>query len=370
MDGSCISNVRKIALLRATALGDLIFALPAIEALRAAYPQAELVYLGRRWHVDFLSGRLPGSHRVIAVPPPVGADIARGLVIDPAAEDEFFPRMQAEAFDLALQMHGGGVYSNPFICRLKARFSVGLKAPNAVPLDRWVPYVYYQNEVVRLLEVVALIGAGPADGAVSLTPRLPLLASDLEAAAAVLEEIRAPFVVLHPGSTDPRRRWQPEKFAAVGDFCAAQGLQVVLCGASSDAAQVQAVQARMHAPAANLCSRLSLPGLAGLLSQAALFIGNDSGPLHLALAVGARAVGLFWVEYILNSMPLTRSSFYPLIAWRRTCPICGATIHKAEIDSPAGPCTHEVSFLDELAAEDAVSAVKEMLSRGEAQAGG
>lgn len=361
MDGSRFSNVKKIALFRATALGDLIFALPAIEALRAAYPQAELVYLGRRWHVDFLSGRLPGPHRVIAVPPPAGADIARGLVIDPAAEDEFFPRMQAEAFDLALQMHGGGVYSNPFICRLKARFSAGLKAPGAVPLDRWVPYVYYQNETVRMLEVGALAGAKLA-GAISLTPRLPLLASDLEAAAAVLEEIRAPFVVLHPGSTDPRRRWQPEKFAAVGDFCAAQGLQVVIAGTLTDAAQIQAVQARMRAPAVNLCNRLTLPGLAGLLSQAALFIGNDSGPLHLALAVGARAVGLFWVEYILNSMPLTRSSFYPLIAWRRSCPICGETIHKAEIDSPAGPCMHDVSFLDELAAEDAVRAVKELLN--------
>ncbi|MBE0699081.1 MAG: hypothetical protein IH586_19350 [Anaerolineaceae bacterium] len=56
-------QVSKIAVLRATALSGLVFALPALEALRAAYPQAEIIFLGREWHPAFLTGRLPGPCR-------------------------------------------------------------------------------------------------------------------------------------------------------------------------------------------------------------------------------------------------------------------------------------------------------------------
>src|SRR5581483_7143098 len=62
-------NIRKIAVLRANALGDLIFALPALDALRAAYPEADITWLGRDWHAEFFSGRPGPVGRVIVVPP-------------------------------------------------------------------------------------------------------------------------------------------------------------------------------------------------------------------------------------------------------------------------------------------------------------
>ena len=352
-------NVKKIAVLRATALGDLIFALPALHALRAAYPQAEIVYLGRQWHTSFLPGRLDGPHRVIAIPPARGEHIAQGLVIDPAEEPAVLPALQAEGFDLAVQMHGAGEYSNPFVLALGARHTAGLKSQRAVPLERWLPYVYYQNEVARMLEVAALAGAPWLTA--GLQPHLPVLESDLTAAAPVLDRLRPPFAVIHPGSTDPRRCWSAQKFAAVADACADQGFQVVITGTSMEAGRIRELEQAMRAPAVNLCDQLTLPGLVGLLSQASLFVGNDSGPLHIALALGARAVGLFWVEYILNSMPLTRERFYPLIAWNRTCPKCGTYCEKPEIDAPVGPCTHEVSFMEEIALEPVVQGIDVVL---------
>lgn len=54
----------------------------------------------------------------------------------------------------------------------------------------------------------------------------------------------------------------------------------------------------------NLSGKLSLPGLVGLLSQADLMISNDTGPMHLALAVGTHSIGLFWEEYLIKSLPL------------------------------------------------------------------
>jgi hypothetical protein len=62
-------------------------------------------------------------------------------------------------YDLAVQLHGGGSASNPLVSALGARWSIGLRAENAVALGATVPYRYYQSEVFRFLEVVALVGA-------------------------------------------------------------------------------------------------------------------------------------------------------------------------------------------------------------------
>jgi ADP-heptose:LPS heptosyltransferase len=361
MENTILPGVNKIAVFRALALGDFIFALPALEALRGAYPQAEIVYLGREWHCGFIPGRIAGPHRVISVPPVIDRSlINQGLVIDPQYEQAFVNKMRAEGFDLALQLHGGGDNSNPFVLKMGSRYSAGMKSPTAVPLDRWVPYIYYQNEVARLLEVVSLVGGFTLTS--RLMPSLTLLDSDHAAAEPFLNNIHGPFALIHPGSTDPRRCWSPLKFAAVGDYLASQGMTVVLVGTSMDAWHARAVTETMQAPVLDLCSQLTLPALVGLLAHASIFAGNDSGPLHLALSVGTRSVGLFWVEYIVNSLPLPRASFYPLIAWQRACAQCGRFCDKAEIDHPSGSCSHQVSFVDEITPAHFIRGVEAMLS--------
>ncbi len=362
METNVLPDVRRIAVFRATAIGDFMMALPALNALHQAYPQAEITYMGRQWHADFLKGRLPGVTRVIAVPPPRGDDIARGLVIDPLEEEGFFAQMQGEAFDLAVQMHGGGNYSNRFIQKLNARVSIGSRAPGAPPLDRWVPYTYYQNEVIRQLEIVALAGARATSA--ELAPCLPVLESDLREAAGALAQVNGPFAVLHTGSTDPRRFWPACNFAQVGDFLAQElGLKVVLTGTSMDAGQIEPVAAQMQAPCVNLQDRLSLGGLTGLLSKAQLVISNDTGPLHLALAAGSRVVGLFWVESIVNSLPLYRQRFLPLIAWERRCSQCGNIVGKSEIDNlPAQNCAHLVSFIASISTNEVIEAAQRLLA--------
>src|SRR5947207_4014402 len=194
-------DVDKIAVLRANALGDYIFALPALDALRFAYPDAEIVLLGAAWHVSFLTGRPGPVDRVVELPPL------------PDVGEAFLAKMRAEDFDLAIQLHGGGRETNPVVAALGARLTAGLRAADAPPLDRWVRYVYYQPEVFRYLEVVRLVGARP----VGYRPVLELTADDRKAAAAVVPDGGRPLVVLHPGATDPRRRWPADRFSAVGD---------------------------------------------------------------------------------------------------------------------------------------------------------
>jgi ADP-heptose:LPS heptosyltransferase len=185
-DPGPLPNIRKIAFLRANGLGDYIFALPALESLRAAYPQTEIVLLGKTWHERFITGRPGPVDRVIAVPPSTGVNEQTYWESSERSQlpdvEEFFSRMQAEQFDLAIQAHGGGRNSNPFLLKLKARFTVGMKTPDAVELDRWMPYRYWQHEVLRLLELVSLIDAPP----VIAEPVLQLTDKDREEAEAVL----------------------------------------------------------------------------------------------------------------------------------------------------------------------------------------
>ena len=110
----------KIAVLRANALGDYIFVLPALQALRERFPSAEIVYLGRQWHKEYLSGRPGPIDRVIVVPPYPGISEVEGFEPDPEELDPFFAEMQKEEFDMAFQLHGGGANSNPFVKRLGA----------------------------------------------------------------------------------------------------------------------------------------------------------------------------------------------------------------------------------------------------------
>jgi len=157
-----VEGVHKLAVLRANAIGDYLVRLPAIQALRAAYPAAELVLLGTGWHAGFLAGRPGPVDRCLAVPPTVGVRDDRPPA--PAAEVErFFARMRAERFDLAVQLQGGGRHTNPFVCRLGARVTAGSRAPDAPALDRTVPYTGHQHEIHRFLEVVSQVGAAPGD---------------------------------------------------------------------------------------------------------------------------------------------------------------------------------------------------------------
>ncbi len=170
-----VPGVRRIAVLRANGIGDLMFVLPALGALEAAYPEAEITLLGAPWHADFLERRPGPVRRVVPVPPSQGVWLPPGSHESGDELERFFAHMTQERFDLALQLHGGGRHSNPFTLRLGARVTAGLCTPDAERLDRWVSYVYYHPEILRYLEVVALVGAGP----VSLEPRLAVTDDDL-----------------------------------------------------------------------------------------------------------------------------------------------------------------------------------------------
>jgi ADP-heptose:LPS heptosyltransferase len=347
-----VENVRKIAVLRAGGIGDFVFTLPALGGLRETYPDAEITLLGATVQVELLSGRPELVDRAIVVPPSTGVNGPdTGIDEDEKELEHFFARMREERFDLALQMHGGGGYSNPFVRRFEARVTAGAQAPDAPPLDRTIPYVYFQNEILRQLEVASLVGARTAD----LEPHLHVTEGDLKEAGNVIPESDDPLVTLHPGAGDRRRRWPPEKFVVVGDALAGVGARVAVVGIQEDRALISGIVDAMNHEALNLCDRLSLRGLAGLLSRCTVVVSNDSGPLHLAAAVGAATVGIFWGPNFINASPPMRALHRPALAWRTRCTVCGASLFDG--------CDHLTSVIAEISTEEVANYALDLLAQ-------
>ncbi|MEZ4599684.1 MAG: glycosyltransferase family 9 protein [Syntrophotaleaceae bacterium] len=346
-----IPGVKKIAVLRCNGLGDFLFAVPALHALKRAYPGAELVLLARRWLVDFLQNRPGPVDRVLEVPPCRGVGEAENYQEDAQELEAFFHRMEEERFDLALQMHGGGLYSNPFVRRLGARLTSGCRSPEAAPLDRWAHYTLYQPEVLRYLEVAALVGATGT----ALQPTISVTEADLQEARSALPETSEPLVIFHPGAGDPRRRWPPEKFIVTGRALEDFGARVAVVGMGAEEERLaDEIVKGLDKRTVDLSGRLSLGGLAGLLSRADLLLANDSGPLHLAAAVGAPTIGIFWCGNLITAGPPTRTWHRPVISWRMHCPICGQ-------DCSRYNCGHKASFVADVDARDVTASALALL---------
>ena len=347
--GPRVEGVERIAVLRANALGDLVVALPALEALRAAYPDARITLLGREHHRALLVDRPSPVDTVVALPDGAVGDEAE---TEPGLDREALLRDLARpGYDLAIQLHGGGRNSNGFLLALGARVTAGSRTPDAPQLDRWIPYEHYQWEVARYLEVVGLVGGAP----VAIEPRLPVTATDRTALAAALPVLGSdPYVVVHPGATDPRRRWPVASFAGIGDALRSTGRRLVVTGTPAEAAILDDLLARLPSDTIR-ADRLPLRALLALLAGADLVVSNDTGPLHLAVAADTPTVGLFWVGNLINAGPFTRRRHRPLISFRTACPECG-------IDSAAERCSHDASFVADIPVDAAIDAATGLLA--------
>jgi len=366
-------GVSRIAVLRGGGLGDLMYALPAVAALKAAYPGASVTLLCTPVQAELLSQTVGPVDETVILP---FAEGVRPGPEDPHEVERFFAGMRARNFDLAVQVHGGGRYSNPFLLRLGARHTVGTRTPDAAPLERTVPYVYYQHEPLRALEVAGFAGAPPRE----LEARLQALPEFIQRLGQALPMGNGGLakggsgrgdggpgygrvLVIHPGATDPRRRWPAERFAAVARRAADDGFRVYVVGDSSEKELAETVvelaleqagtgqpgtgqPAAGHAAEArpaveSLAGNLSLGELAALLAGSAVVVANDSGPRHLAQALGTSTVGIYWAGNAINAAPLGRSKHRVRLGWVTRCPVCGVDVTQVGWTAPR--CPHDES---------------------------
>jgi ADP-heptose:LPS heptosyltransferase len=344
------NSVSRIAVLRGGGLGDLIFAIPAMAALKAAYPAASITLLGTPIHKALLEAVKSPVDDVVVLP---FAEGVRPGEEDEAGLDVFFTDMRARNFDLAVQLHGGGRYSNPFLLRLGARHSVGTRTADAASLERTMPYLYYQHEPLRALEVAGFAGAFPVDLEARLAP------ADTAAPGAADGAGAQPLVVVHPGATDPRRRWPAERFAELASACAADGSHVAIIGDGSEQELAERVAAlAASADVRSLAGALDMGGLVRLLARADVVVANDSGPRHLAQALGVPTVGIFWAGNVINAGALGRSLHRLHASWVTVCPTCGIDVTQVGWTAPR--CVHDDSVVAGIDVQDVYEDVRSL----------
>jgi ADP-heptose:LPS heptosyltransferase len=188
-------------------------------------------------------------------------------------------------------MQGSGVYSNPFTLMLGARHTAGFVRPGDPPgrLDSALPFPE-GHEARRNLALLEFIGipAGPC------RPEFPLLPADQAAAEQALAGAAPPYIGIHTSARDATRRWPLERFAqAAARLQQVYGGTVILIGEEQERAALEAAIQPTGAPFLDLAGRTSLPVTGALIHRMAVFLTNDTGPAHIAYALGAPTVAIF-----------------------------------------------------------------------------
>ncbi|MXV52396.1 LPS biosynthesis glycosyltransferase [Pedobacter sp. HMF7647] len=279
-------SIKKIIVFRALQLGDLLCSIPALRALRNSYPDAEITITGLRW-MESLLNRFPDYFdRFIHFP---GYPGLPEQPLDPIQFTGFLAEVQAQRFDLALQMQGNGSLVNPMIELFNARYTAGFSTQNDYWPDKelFIEYPGYGSEIERHLLLMEHLGIQ----LLGTELEFPLTAQD-ESDYKTLDFSLEPqkYVCVHPGSRGAWRQWPVEFFASLADQCAAKGYVPVITGTKDEMHIVLKVAELMTYDPVIAAGKTSLGAVGVLIKNAALLISNCTGVSHMAAAFSTPSI--------------------------------------------------------------------------------
>jgi ADP-heptose:LPS heptosyltransferase len=303
-------NVRRVLLVRLDHLGDVLMSTPAFAAVRETLPWTELTLLaapgteGLKPHLDMLND-------IIGVNVPWMKAGARALEAEPSdmrgeAERHLVRRLQRGHFDAAIIFTVCTQSALPaaLVCRMAgipmALAHVRERAYGLLSDEVTDPDVVgegMRHEVQRQLDLVAHVGLSTADDRL----RFRVLPRDEAAMRVVLRQAGLGegqgYVLVHPGASASSRRYAPEAFGQAADLLLQRGdttsTAVVFCAGPSEQGLMDRARAAMQGPSLVLPRFPSLGELAALVAGARVLVANNSGPVHLAAAVGTPVVDLY-----------------------------------------------------------------------------
>jgi len=327
---------RRIAIFRALQLGDMLCSVPALRALRAALPHAQVTLIGLPWARAFAARYADLIDAFDTFPGARGFPEQRE---DEAGLPAFFDAMRARRFDLAIQLHGSGGVANALVAQFGARALAGFsQADETLPGGGFGCFVGWPDALPEPERYNALMRAMGID-APDASLWFPLADDDLDNYATLVARHRLDprrLVLVHPGAQLPSRRWPPERFAAVADELAARGWQIAVTGTAGELELTARVIGAMTRPARHLAGETSLGALAALVARARLVVCNDTGLSHVAAAMRTRSVVIASGSDTRRWAPLDHDRHRVLADW----PACRPCMFR---DCPYGhPCALNV----------------------------
>lgn len=299
-------DIESVVIFRALQLGDMLCAVPALRALRAALPHARIALVGLPWAQQFAHRFGDYLDEFFVFP---GHAALHEQAVQQALVDAFYQAMQSRHFSLALQMHGSGEISNGIVKAFGAQLTAGYALVDSPGWDDGcycLPYPDHGPEPLRLLDFTTSLGAPP----MGTQLEFPLTIQDwqeLQASGLAAGLTAGHYLCIHPGARFRDKCWPPQRFAEIADRLAHEfGLAIVLTGSAKETDLTSAVAEHMKTPAINAAAPISIGAMAALMSGARLLICNDTGVSHIAAGLQLRSVVVFSKADIARWAPLDR----------------------------------------------------------------
>lgn len=290
----------RIALIKPSALGDIIHSLPVLTALRRRYPRAHITWVVNRGYAPLLQG-----HRNLdeILPFDRGAS-RRGWRAAARSWIDFLRELGQRRFDLAIDLQGL-FRTAVMMTATRAERRVGLSTAregatwsytDVIP----VADINSLHAVERCWRVAEALGVGDT----TKEFHIPIPDEARNWAEAVTNGYPRPWLMLGPGARWKTKRWPPEHFAALARRVWDRfGGTVFLVGGDEERAAASKVRQRLSGPSRDLTGQTTLPHLAALLERADAMLANDTGPLHLAAALGRPVVAPYTCTTVRRSGP-------------------------------------------------------------------
>jgi len=348
----------RLLVVRPDHLGDLLLCGPALARLRARLTDAEVTLLVGPWSAE-VARRLPGVDRVRTVDFPWFDRQARGGPWEPYRRLARAARTLGEGdgpgYDAALLLREDDFWGAALVRRMGIPLRLGHDHPAVRP---YLSHVHpgsgrAVHAVAAGLDLVAGLW-GPAEPPPS-PARDPLAFRLDESDRARAEVLLAPGgqsadwrpVAVHPGSGSAVKRWRAGAWGEVLRALTAPDEPVVLTGGPAERALTAAVAATAGRPTLDLAGQTDVVGLAALFARCRLVLGPDSGPLHLAVAVGTPTVHLFGPADPARFGPWGPPDRHRVVTAGCPCAPCGRLDWPASADHP---CVRLIPVADVVAA--------------------
>lgn len=283
------NSFKKILITRTDRIGDVLLSTPVIKALKKAFPQSYIAAMVRPYARDIVLGN-PYLDEVI-IYDKYGAEQPFWNSI------KFARALRRKRFDSVLVLHPTNrQHLVSFLAGIKKRVGFNLKF--GFLLTDKIEHKKQEgqrHELEYTLDIVRSLGIEPEDKDLFMPIRKDsemyieeLLAR--EAAGRACEKM----IALHPGASCPSKIWPPERFAQVAGKLAGEfKVRVVVVAGPDDVDKGKNLISLMRCDCIDACGKTTVSQLASLLRRCCLFISNDSGPVHIAAAVGVPVVAIF-----------------------------------------------------------------------------
>lgn len=316
-------DYKKILIVKLSAIGDVIHALPVAHALKQEYPKARITWVVEKPAYDLLTNN-PDIDEIIIFDKPKFKSLA-GLL---ANGYQFARELKAHKFDLAIDLQG--LFKSAAISYLSGA-PKRLVYCNARELSHLVGERicgdHEQGHVVdRYLDVARYLGCKINE----VQFPIHFTESEIKKTTAIANhagfKLENPYIVLAPGTNWPSKCWSPTQFAQLADKLYDHNIIPVIIGGPNDNRLAQEIIDNTQVPPVDLTGKTSMKQLAYIIKNAQVFVGGDTGPMHLAVAVSTPAVAMFGPTTPERNGPYGENNKVLLSprlccgCWKRQCP--------------------------------------------------